>query len=64
MQKDATEKFRLSSEEKATLRHAAQIAQIPVSILIRLCLTSHHHVGTNPTVLRGAVAKTAHKNGN
>jgi hypothetical protein len=54
MPKDATEKFRLSSEEKAALRRAAKIAKIPVSILIRLCLTSRHHVGSDPATLREA----------
>jgi hypothetical protein len=54
MPKDATEKFRLSSEEKAALRKAAKIAKIPVSILIRLCLTSKHHVGSDPMALREA----------
>lgn len=57
MQKDAMEKFRLSSEEQAALRKAAKIAKIPVSILIRLCLTSRHHVRTDPAILRGAAAE-------
>ena len=57
MQKDATEKFRLSSEEKTALRQAAKLAHIPISILIRLCLTSRHHVGTASTTLRAALAK-------
>jgi hypothetical protein len=54
MPKDATEKFRLSSKEKADLRKAAKLARIPVSILIRLCLTSKHHVGSHPDMLRSA----------
>lgn len=52
MRKDETEKFRLSGAEKTALRKAAKLAQIPVSILIRLCLSSRHHVGTDPSVLR------------
>lgn len=57
MPKDATEKFRLSSEEKAALRKAAKLASIPLSVLIRLCLTSQHHVRSDPKVLRRAAAK-------
>jgi hypothetical protein len=55
--KDTTEKFRLSSNEKAALRRAAKIARIPVSILIRLCLTSRYHVATDPEVLRTVSAE-------
>jgi len=57
MPKDATEKFRLSSEEKAALRKTARLANIPLSVLIRLCLTSQHHVGTHPKTLRRAAAR-------
>ena len=57
MPKDATEKFRLSSEEKASLRKAAKLASIPLSVLIRLCLTSHHNVRSDPKALRRAAAR-------
>ncbi len=52
MPKDRTLKFRLSEEELTTLKRAAKLADIPVSILVRLCLSSMHHVATPPEVLR------------
>lgn len=54
--KDATEKFRLSKAEKAAIRKTARLAAIPVSVLIRLCLTSDHHVKSHPDALRRAAS--------
>ena len=54
--KDRTRKFRLSSEEETALKRTAKLAKVPISVLIRLCLTSQHHIATDPAALRRTIS--------